>query len=189
MCQTVPIWLGPRRSRFISLSILPSSFILSISVSAPVKQNQQVMSCRIGKTQLRGLKKSAEELRMGIPALRQYIDATMPVAPIGNGVQICSVYNFQILFRGFFFMFTAHRLMTQDDQVRQQAKRVIKKKKNIDLMGSVSPIRQAIAYSFCFTGAETEIHKIKDDSKINREKNIDRRGQRHIVNVWLTDYL
>jgi hypothetical protein len=40
---------------------------------------------------------------MGTPALRQYIDATMPVASIGNGVQICSVYNFQILFRGFFF--------------------------------------------------------------------------------------
>jgi hypothetical protein len=38
MCQTVPIWLGPRRSRFVSLSILPSSLILSISVSAPVKQ-------------------------------------------------------------------------------------------------------------------------------------------------------
>jgi hypothetical protein len=42
----------------------------------------------------------------------------------------------------------------------------------------VLPIRQDIAYSFCFTGAETEIHKIKDDSKIDREKNIDRRGQR-----------
>ncbi len=28
------------------------------------------------------------------------------------------------------------------------------------------------------------IHKIKDDSKINREKNIDRHSQRHIVNVW-----
>jgi hypothetical protein len=49
------------------------------------------------------IQKSTEELRMGIPALRQYIDATMPVAPIGNGVQICSVYNFQILVRGFFF--------------------------------------------------------------------------------------
>jgi hypothetical protein len=77
------------------------------------------MSCRIGKTRQRGLKKSAEELRMGIPALRQYIDATMPVAPIGNGVQICSVYNFQILFRGFFFLFAAPRLMTQDDSVCQ----------------------------------------------------------------------
>jgi hypothetical protein len=40
MCQTVLIWLRPRRSRFVSLSILPSSLILSISVSAPVKQNE-----------------------------------------------------------------------------------------------------------------------------------------------------
>jgi hypothetical protein len=53
------------------------------------------MSRRIGKTRQRGFKKSAEELRMGIPALRQYIDPTMPVAPIGNRVQICSVFNFQ----------------------------------------------------------------------------------------------
>jgi hypothetical protein len=64
----------------------------------PSKANSigTVMSRRIGKTRQRGFKKSAEELRMGIPALRQYIDATMPVAPIGNGVQICSVFNFQI---------------------------------------------------------------------------------------------
>jgi hypothetical protein len=48
----------------------------------------------------------------------------------------------------------------------------------------VLPIRQDITYWSCFTGAETEIHKIKDDSKINREKKIDRRSQRHIVNVW-----
>jgi hypothetical protein len=48
----------------------------------------------------------------------------------------------------------------------------------------VLPIRQDIAYWFCFTGAETEIHKIKDDIKIKREKNINRRGQRDIVNVW-----
>ncbi len=46
------------------------------------------------------------------------------------------------------------------------------------------PIRQDITYWFCFTGAETEIHKIKDDSKINREKNIDRRGSRQIGTVW-----
>jgi hypothetical protein len=32
--------------------------------------------------------------------------------------------------------------------------------------------------------AETKIHKIKDNSKIKREKNINRRGQRHIGNVW-----
>ncbi len=40
MCRTVPIWLGPRQSRFVSLSILPLSLILHISVSAPVKQNE-----------------------------------------------------------------------------------------------------------------------------------------------------
>ena len=48
----------------------------------------------------------------------------------------------------------------------------------------VLPIRQDITYWFCFTGAETERHKIKDEIKIKREKNINRRGQRHIVNVW-----
>jgi hypothetical protein len=42
------------------------------------------------------------------------------------------------------------------------------------------PIRQDIANSFCFTGAETEIHKIKDDSKIIRQTNLDRRGLRPI---------
>jgi hypothetical protein len=40
MCQSVPIWLGPRRSRFVVLLILLLSLILRISVSAPVKQYQ-----------------------------------------------------------------------------------------------------------------------------------------------------
>jgi hypothetical protein len=44
----------------------------------------------------------------------------------------------------------------------------------------VLPIRQDIAYSFCFTGAETEIHEIKDDSKIIGQTNLDRRGLRPI---------
>jgi hypothetical protein len=44
-------------------------------------------------------------------------------------------------------------------------------------------IRQDIAYSFCFTGAETEIDKIKDDGKIERETNLDRRGLRQIGTV------
>jgi hypothetical protein len=41
MCQTVPMCHGPQRSMFFSLSILLSSLILCISVSAPVKQNGQ----------------------------------------------------------------------------------------------------------------------------------------------------
>jgi hypothetical protein len=39
---------------------------------------------------------------MGIPALRQYIDATKHLAPLGDAVRIWSVYNFQILFRRIF---------------------------------------------------------------------------------------
>jgi len=81
------------------------------------------MSPRIGKTRrivnLHGeLKKSVEELRMGVPALRQYIGATMHLAPIGNGVKTCSVYNSKFYFTNF-FLFAAHRLQTQDDSVRQ----------------------------------------------------------------------
>ncbi len=53
-------------------------------------------------------------------------------------------------------------------------------KETLQVISRVWPIRQDIAYSFCFTGAETEIDKIKDDSKIYREKNIDRRGPRQI---------
>ncbi len=33
MCLSVPIWLGPRRSRFVCLLVLLSSLILGISVS------------------------------------------------------------------------------------------------------------------------------------------------------------
>jgi hypothetical protein len=48
----------------------------------------------------------------------------------------------------------------------------------------VLPIRQDITYWFCFTGAETEIDKIKDDGKIERETNLDRRGPNQIGTVW-----
>jgi hypothetical protein len=48
----------------------------------------------------------------------------------------------------------------------------------------VLPIRQDITYWFCFTGAETEIRKIKDDSKIKRQTNLDRRGPSQIGTDW-----
>ncbi len=57
---------------------------------------------------------------------------------------------------------------------------IIKEKNKHRFYCSVLPIRWDIAFSFCFTGVETEIDKIKDDSKIDREKNIDRRGPRQI---------
>ncbi len=118
MCHSVPIWLGSRRLRFVSLSILPSSLILSISVSAPVTQNDLALSYRIGKTRQRGFKKSAEELRIGIPALRQYIDATMPLAPLGKAQQYCSVFNFQLVLCRLFLQFAAHCLRTRTDSLR-----------------------------------------------------------------------
>jgi hypothetical protein len=128
------------------------------------------MSWRIGKTRQRGLKKSAEELRMGIPALRQYIDATMSVAPIGNGVQICSVYNFQILFRGFFS--SVCRALPNDAGWFSAS--IGEEKKNIDLMAAFRLFGRPLP--FCFTGAETEIDKIKDDGK-NWERNEPRSPQ------------
>jgi hypothetical protein len=67
---------------------------------------------------------------------------------------------------------------------RAQQTNLIQEKEMQQEILSVLPICQGIAYLFCFTGAETEIHKIKDDSKIKREKNIDCRSQRHIGNVW-----
>ena len=49
---------------------------------------------------VRSSKKSAEELRKDIPALRQYIDATMPVAPMGSkfAASIISKFYFADLF-------------------------------------------------------------------------------------------
>ncbi len=142
MCHSVPIWLGPRRLRFVSLSILPQSLILSISISTPVMQNDQALSYRIGKTRQRGFKKSAEELRMGIPALRQYIDARMPLAPLGKAQQYCSVFNFQLVFRRLFLQFAAHCLRTRTDSLRQQAVRIMKEEKKHRSYCSVVPIRQ-----------------------------------------------
>jgi hypothetical protein len=71
------------------------------------------------KNAAKRVKKSAEELRMGIPVLCQYIDTTMPLTPLGNAQQYCSVFNFQLVFRGLFFQFAAHCLRTRTDSLRQ----------------------------------------------------------------------
>jgi hypothetical protein len=54
------------------------------------------------------------------------------------------------------------------------------KKETLQVIRCVLPICQDITYSFCFTGAETEVLKIKDDSKIIRLTKLDRRGLRPI---------
>ncbi len=43
---------------------------------------------------------------------------------------------------------------------------ITSKKETLQVIRRILPIRQDIAYSFCFTGAETEIHKIKDTAKL-----------------------
>jgi hypothetical protein len=58
--------------------------------------------------------------------------------------------------------------------------KLFQKKEPLQVIRRILPIPQDIAYSFCFTGAETEIHKNKDDSKIIRQTNLDRRGLRPI---------
>jgi hypothetical protein len=60
---------------------------------------------------------------------------------------------------------------------------ITSKKETLQVIRRVFPIRQDITYSFCFTGAEMEIHKIKDDGKIERETNLDRRGPSQIGTV------
>ncbi len=52
-------------------------------------------------------------------SLRHYTDATTHLAPLGNAQQYCSVYNFQLVFRGFFLQLAARCLRTQTDSVRQ----------------------------------------------------------------------
>jgi hypothetical protein len=45
--------------------------------------------------------------------------ATMPLMPLGNAQQYCSVFNFQFVFRGLFLLFAEHCLGAQTDSVRQ----------------------------------------------------------------------
>ncbi len=50
---------------------------------------------------------------------RFYIDATMPLAPLGKAQQYCSVFNFQLVFRGLFLQLSALCLRTRTDLLRQ----------------------------------------------------------------------
>ncbi len=50
---------------------------------------------------------------------RFYIDATMPLAPLGKAQQYCSVFNFQLVFRGLFLQLSALCLRMRTDSLRQ----------------------------------------------------------------------
>ncbi len=115
--------------------------------------------------------------------LRHYIDATMPLALVGNEQQYCSISNFQLVFRGLFFTVCRALPKNADWLIAPIGNAHYKGGKKHRSYCSVLPIRQVIAYWFCFTGAETEIRKIKDDSKIKRQTNLDRHSLRPIPNV------
>jgi hypothetical protein len=46
-------------------------------------------------------------------------DATTHLAPLGNAQQYCSVFNFQLVFRGLFLQLASRCLRPQTDSVRQ----------------------------------------------------------------------
>jgi hypothetical protein len=71
-----------------------------------------------------------------------------------------------------------HQYISAGSDVPSLVMTLLQKKETLQVIRRVLPICQDIAYSFCFTVAETEIHKIKDDSKIMRQTNLDRRGLR-----------
>jgi hypothetical protein len=78
-----------------------------------------------------------------------------------------------------------------------QQTKVLQKKEMLQVIRRILFIRQDIAYSFCFTGAERKINKIKVDSKIIRQTNLDLRVLRPIPIIChlilplflVTDYL
>jgi hypothetical protein len=53
-------------------------------------------------------------------------------------------------------------LVTRDLDLKSSndaANKITQKKETLQVIRRILPFRQEIAYSFCFTGAETEIHK------------------------------
>jgi hypothetical protein len=103
-------------------------------------------------------------------------------APLGDAVQFCSVFNFQIVFRG---LFSVNPALPKNAAWfgASIGNAHYKGEKYHGPKCRALLIHGDIAYWFCFPGAETEMDKIKDDSKIKRETSLDRHGLRPIPNV------
>ncbi len=69
----------------------------------------------------------------------------------------------------FFFLFAAHRLMTQTDSVRQLAMRIIKEEKSIDLIAAFRLIGRTFPFHFALLGRKRKCVKSKTTAKL-REK-------------------
>jgi hypothetical protein len=134
--------------------------------------------------------------------LRQYISAGSVIPSLVFTQQLFTSPAHSAHF-SFFLSQTGYMgavLWTVEPDTRDLDLKLSNEKETLQEIRRVLPIRYDIAYLFCFTGAETEIHKINDDSKIKRQTNLDRRGPMpipiicHLLDppwplVLVTDYL
>jgi hypothetical protein len=141
--QMIGLGLRPRRSRFVCIIILPHvvfdfmyfrfrpSKAKWIGNVLTIRQNEAkyllrflfwitFVCCviRLFQIKVSGWI-AASILKIERYCLRHYMDATMPLAPLGKAQQYCSVFNFPLAFRGLFLQFAAHCLRTPTDSVRQ----------------------------------------------------------------------
>ncbi len=157
---------GPNLSRTVAIDVLfsiNSAVVFDFMYFRFCPSKAKSMSWRIGKTRQRGFKKSAEELWMGIPTLRQYIDPTMPFATIGNGVQICSVFNFQI---------AMHRLMTQDESCVNRQCVLQKRKINMRLAAAFCLFMGTSPISFGLLGGSGNTLKLEMTTKLKDKQTL-----------------
>ncbi len=113
--------------------------------------------------------------------LFQYVDATMHLATKDDAARICCVDYINFISRILFSVCRA--LPNKAEWFGASINAHYKGEKKHGSEGRVLPILLGHCLLILFTGAETEIHKIKDDSKIKTQTNLDRRGPRTILIV------
>jgi hypothetical protein len=108
----------------------------------------------------------------------------MHLAPLGNAQQYCSVYNFQLVFRGLFFLliplclYDADRFSASIGNVQYKGE-----KKNMDLIAAFRLFVRTLPIHFALLGRKRKYTKLKTTAKLKEKKNHNRRGARHIANV------
>ncbi len=161
MCQSVPVYFGPLQSMFFSVSILLSSLILSISVSAPVKQNE------VGN----GL---PNRRNAAIRSMFFFLLYCITRFAYWRTESSCVIRRNKIWKLKTLQIWTPLPTGATDivASIYWRSAGIPILNSSADFLNPlcrVLPICQDITYLFCCTGAETEIHKITDDSKSNRE--------------------
>jgi hypothetical protein len=107
------------------------------------------------------------------------MDATIHLAPIGDAVHICCVNKFEILFHRLVFLFAAHSLTNTGWFGASIGNARYKRKKYHRLIDAFCLFMRTSSINFTFLG---RTGNSKDDIKIKRQTNLDRRGPRPIAN-------